>query len=320
MTFTVFLWLCLTGFFIYIVRDFPSFEQWKKILSFDKVPGFVFLSFSIVFVMILRGVRWWGLLKTGFSYNMAKLIIVFGWCFILSSFSPMRTGELFRIHWIRRLGGSGSLATGVLFAERLLDFLILMILLEIITVLSVNFTSSIATFSLSCLAVTTLVYAALSLFSIPIKQRLNKRLMSNIASQDKERFSYKIKSKILLFFQGVATLGAWRNNLQAVVLTLIIWGALSCGFYFYLQSFFPGIEYTASLSVLILVNLSSLLGITPGNIGVYEMAGIIALKPFGISAGDAFVAVVGLHAIVTLVTLIYGLFCKMKLNTLEQHF
>ena len=102
-------------------------------------------------------------------------------------------------------------------------------------------------------------------------------------------------------------------HLRLVASTAAIWIATAVGFHVLLQTFFPGLPWTASLAVMAAANLSFFLSVLPGNIGMYEMAAVLALASFDIPGAQAIVAAVGLHAVVIIMTILWGLSARLVL-------
>jgi uncharacterized protein (TIRG00374 family) len=306
--------------FVYIIRDWPSGDQWAKILARNNLAGICILSISVVAAMFLRAIRWGYLSKDRFSFFWSKLILIFGWSFMLMAFSPLRTGDFARVWWVQRQGGSASTAIGTLVVERMADLFVLLLYLCLLIGWTQKIPASISKMGLLFLLGTLLVYLVVSFFSGHLEKWIHNRYLDNNSNPDGEGLFIKIISKTQNFLKGISCLGQLKTNLMVLVFTMASWAAMAFGVYHYLKSFFPGIHWSSAVAILTIVNLAGLIRITPGNVGVYEMAAIMALKPFGISSVDALVTAVGLHFTVLLVFLIYGLGCRIKLGASGQRF
>jgi len=97
--------------------------------------------------------------------------------------------------------------------------------------------------------------------------------------------------------------------------TLLIWSVLLLGFFCYLRSFFPELPgFLPALAVLTLVNLAGIVWVAPANAGLFEVAAVSALSLFGVPAGEALVASVGLHLIVFSSACLAGLVSRWVLH------
>jgi len=77
---------------------------------------------------------------------------------------------------------------------------------------------------------------------------------------------------------------------------------------------FPELQWTATLSFLCLIVLSSMITIAPGNLGVFEIVGILTLEAYGVTSDIAIVAVTSLHVVVFASTLAVGLTSMLLLH------
>lgn len=99
-------------------------------------------------------------------------------------------------------------------------------------------------------------------------------------------------------------------SLKVIALTVAIWGVLALGYYAVLSSMFPDIHWSAAVLVLCAVNLTGIIWISPGNIGIYEAAAVLALSAYNIAPDMALIAAIGLHAVVLVSTVVVGAAAK----------
>ena len=57
-------------------------------------------------------------------------------------------------------------------------------------------------------------------------------------------------------------------------------------------------HWTGAVAVLCAVNLTGLVAVAPGNIGLYELSAVVTLAFFMIPSSEALVVSTGLHAVV----------------------
>lgn len=312
--FVVLLWMLIILYLARLISDFPSANLWLQIFTIEKIPGILALMICFSVVMILRSIRWGILLQYGSFRNSIRLIPVFGWCFLIMTLSPFRSGDISRVIWVRQQGGSGSSALGTLMAERVSDLIALLIYLGIVVLLYPGFSPIISRLGVSWVVGVFILYLILSYLSLPLEKYFVNKVNGLELTNNGSNWRKKLYEKIYLFFQGFSCLSKIKTNMQVFTLTLLIWGILALGFYSYLKCFFVDLNYSSAVTVLVLVNIAGLIGLSPANIGLYEMAGIVALKGFGIDPSDALVPITGLHFSMLFLTIIYGLCCRTILR------
>ena len=96
---------------------------------------------------------------------------------------------------------------------------------------------------------------------------------------------------------AVKVLGEPARFLQCFLLSVLAWAAL-LGCYAVLLDAAVGAPLSAALATVIMGALATFLGITPGSIGLFEAAGVVALAVYRIPPDTALAAVTLLHAVV----------------------
>ena len=114
---------------------------------------------------------------------------------------------------------------------------------------------------------------------------------------------------------GVTQYRQMHTFMPVVALTALIWMLLLAGYAFFLDAFFTGIPWAVAGGVLVAVNLSGLISVGPANIGMFHLAAVSVLTVAGYEATDAFVATVGLHALVFSIGTIQGVCSRIVLWT-----
>jgi uncharacterized protein (TIRG00374 family) len=118
--------------------------------------------------------------------------------------------------------------------------------------------------------------------------------------------------------EGISHIRDVKTNFVLLLITTFIWSAVALGFYFYLSSFFSNIHWTVAVAVMIVVNLSNLISLVPGNLGMFELTAVATLVIFSIPPSDALVATIGYHSLTLLFTVFCGLLAKFALQKKGQ--
>ena len=97
--------------------------------------------------------------------------------------------------------------------------------------------------------------------------------------------------------EELRAIGGGRRLLLPVVCGIGSWAIEWMVYHAVLQSLLGPVSLSASFTVLLATNLSGLLRLTPGNVGVLQAATVAALVPFGVGAEDAIAAGLALQAV-----------------------
>jgi len=96
---------------------------------------------------------------------------------------------------------------------------------------------------------------------------------------------------------SITETGSPRLFALALGFALLNWVAQWATYHLVLSAFGIPVSFSASFTALIVINLSGLVQLSPGNIGVAQAAMILALLPFGVAPHEAFAAGLALQAI-----------------------
>jgi uncharacterized protein (TIRG00374 family) len=83
----------------------------------------------------------------------------------------------------------------------------------------------------------------------------------------------------------------------ALSFALLNWVTQWATYHLVLSAFGIPVTFSASFTALIFINLSGLIQLSPGNIGITQAAMILALLPFGVAPHEALAAGLALQAI-----------------------
>lgn len=98
-----------------------------------------------------------------------------------------------------------------------------------------------------------------------------------------------------------------RRLLVPIILGLASWTTEWAVFHIVLQATLGPIPYSASFTTLMVTNLSGILRLTPGNLGIMQAATVAALLPFEIHAEAAIAAGLAIQAVQMLPILVFTL-------------
>lgn len=284
--------------FGFLAWQWPTAVAWERAAEPARLAALVGFALLFGVALMLRALRWHWLMIPQLNERYSVIFVAYAWFFAVGGFTPMRSGEILRIGWVKARGGSGAFAAGAFLAEKLSDVIALLLLLGLgVTVAGVA-PEPVAGLPRGLVVLLVVSYLLLMLFGGRIRRWLVGGTVVGRLGGLLDRFLY-----------AFPTMGAGGTFWILHGLTLAVWGLLMVGFWGYLTACYPGIHWSAAPMCLALVNLSALVGGPPGNLGVYEAMFAVVLKVYGIGSEQAIVAAVVLHAVALAVTALIGAGC-----------
>jgi len=265
----------------------------------------VFLAaVNTIFTVYALGLRWQILLKTQDRISLSRLFRLN----IISQYAnivmPARFGEVLRAYLISRQSRvSGAYAMGTVLIEKVLDFFIFVALWVIAPALfALN--EAVRGYKIA------LVFCLLSLVLI-IVMVLRPKILIKWA----RFFSVIIPKKFRERFINFLERGIEAFNLLKSVKTLLILFFLTIVFvvsqvltnYFLFRAFDLPLSLWAALFLLLAVQVGNIPPSSPGKIGIFEFAVILALSVFAIPKSQALSYALMLHVVVYLPKILLGL-------------
>lgn len=107
----------------------------------------------------------------------------------------------------------------------------------------------------------------------------------------------KIRSFIARFVTGVTELPTARRVVPAMLLSLVAWGLQAATYHLTAVATGLPVSFGASIVAMLAVNLSFLLPLTPGNVGVFQVVYAVTLGAYGISTDAAVATALLLQAV-----------------------
>jgi len=279
--------------------------NWYEIFNSLKQVDLLSVIFSIFLICIAHyiwAIRWHGLIK---SCNIS-ISCIFRYTMIgclANAIFPARPGGFIRMYLLMKgakINLSSSFAT--ILYERLFDILILsFISLAILIETDLVFLIKI---SLLLLIIFSLGTILIILFYKNEHLKYLKRIpLINFFSKK----IIKILLKYLLFFIKALKLLQRRDILiNCILLTILGWGFYSFGLYLLSLNFNLKSPPIAILLVVAFTNLASIIPLTPGSIGIFQFAAIVALSVWNVNVELAFAYALCAHGMIISIQIIFG--------------
>jgi glycosyltransferase 2 family protein len=124
------------------------------------------------------------------------------------------------------------------------------------------------------------------------------------------------------FVQGLSVLGKGRLLSELLLLTITVWGLETASTFWLLQAFRIKATLVMAAMLVVVLNLSLVVPITPGNIGITQAVGVFLLETFGVTPASALAYSIGAQGAIQLLIVSLGMICLyregMSLNLFRQ--
>jgi uncharacterized membrane protein YbhN (UPF0104 family) len=268
-------------------------------------PAYVALAAGVVLLTLLaKAARWRTLCGDAAARSPFVAGIVIGQ---LLNLLPGRAGDLARVAVLGREPAVGyTLALGSLVAEKLLDSCMLLVLISgLLPLVSVQAGASAAS---SAAAVGLMAAVLLSVLLMVRSGRVRAWLGSAARRWLGRRVGGLIAAGLTRF--DAARWTDWR----AWASTLFIWllAALTNQLMFWALDL--RLPWSAAPALLVALHLGRLVGVTPGQVGVFHYLCILVLDAYGVTQEAAFACGVILHLVVIGPAAVWGLWALRRLE------
>jgi phosphatidyl-myo-inositol alpha-mannosyltransferase len=278
--------VAVVGALIYlaIAKLHPS--QVGHLLSKTKV-GWAFLALALMMVaFVARGESWYAVLRAALpNTHLGRGVVMRGIMIgmVGSTVAPGRLGEAARTLVVaRRLGDPSrniALVLGTVISQTLINLLALA-LLAIVTLLGAAISGARAEAIIGVVAVPAVIVGIVMLGP----RALDRASISKIGWL--RRAARWIGHQLAHFRQGLVVFKRPRAAVHAGGTQLLAWVLQLFACYAVIISL--GLQHEADLiaaaAVLLAVNVTAVVPVTPSNVGVFQAACIAVLAPFGVNA------------------------------------
>lgn len=278
----------------------------------DKLWAGPFIAVLFAFYW-LKSYRWMVILSPVTELRPYELFRIVMIGYAGTAVLPMQLGEIVRVYLANRQFGipSATLLTSIAL-ERLLDFLMVVALLGIVLMVSESvpdgLTSAGYVIALGCLV-------ALSCFALAVSRpdsvmdlvrRLTVRMPANIRDNLVSHASKAI--------EGLHILGDYRRLARVTANSFVQWLLMGVCILISLHALDLDVPVSAALLVLVATIIGISLPTGPGYIGNIQIAFVIALQPFGVSASDAMAASIYYHVLAYVAVIVVGFFYLYRIG------
>ncbi len=279
--------------FLYLSLKGVDYAELARALQSFKVGSIVFSSAIYLSTFILRGLRIRLIFDNKINIKLAISSSLIAYA--LNNFIPLKGGDIYKIHFLSKQGGSRkAVSTASVMIERLFDLAaVLCIFLAMICLLNLDMISW---------KITNLIYVILVLTGLLAGMffLVSKFKYINLEGQ----LPFVNSDSLQVFMEGWNLLLSHRHFISVMLLSLFIWGTE--GFVLYVI-----IGYK-SLSLALLwmstLALSFVIPNAPGNVGLFEWVSIFVLTRLGYGEEQALSMGMIAHLVQFVSVIIVGMF------------
>ncbi len=269
------------------------------------VLGYVVAAFLIYFFLqLLKFWRWkWLLNEAGIVTPLIPTMRAYFTGAVVNIFGIGRFGEVARVVALNReIGAAAATTAGTIFVEKLFDLVFLGI-----NGVAVLFVLADLGAGLEIDPVLFQVLPVVGIAAVLITMRFGARWLRWAATLV-DRFTFRWKSRVLAEIEklavGVASLSSWRQLVVMVGITALMWVLISISEMVLLPAFHIVPTLALAIAILFTGYVSTASKLTPSNVGVFHVAVVTALAPFGIARESALAYAILFHLMISGVPLV----------------
>lgn len=303
--FSLFLGLIISAIFLYFVLCDLDWQQTFAAIKKIKLIYLVMPLFILNLTMLLRGLRWFVLLKSHNSEtHFVPVYAAMSIGYLISSFFLAKTGDIARcVMYSQRVGISKTVAFATTLVERIFDAASLISLAAIAMLIIKNLPKWLNHIAFVVIIMSLIGFCLL--FSIKLLQRIFNQIIKILPIN--KQLKIPIISFTNSFFSGLTTVHNLNRFIQVIIVTFCIWLSDAVILFTISHALAIQINFLVILILLAALSFSNIIPSTVGSIGVYQFIAISILMPFGVAKSLAFADIVVFQAVTLIGFAILGL-------------
>jgi uncharacterized protein (TIRG00374 family) len=292
---------------------------WHEFAAAMRATRYVYLIPAVAFTMLghfSRSLRWKYMMDPIKRCGIGSLWSATAIAFMVNNLLPARLGEFVRAFAIgrsERVSRSASFATIVY--ERVVDVFVLILLLWycMVTISGPEWLAR----SAEILILFNLLLLAL-LFAM-VRWRVRFRaLLGKVLRALPDATRGRLDTSADSFIDGLGVVTQPRSLLPIALLSVVVWGCAVLGIYFCVLAFGFRVPFLASVFLIVVVSIGSMIPSAPAFLGTMQYACVIGLAAFGVQRADALAYSAVYHATqffpITLVGLYYAWRSQLRVS------
>lgn len=293
--------------------------QWSELWTALQAVDLWIIAGAIIVLMLnltIRGLRWQVLLSPLGAVSRREAFAFLNIGYLANNLLPLRAGEVIRSVLLaskKHFDTAAVLATVVV--ERLLDVLMLaalaFLLVQLMPIPALVKQSALATAVIAALGLAALWWAAQRMSapgsSLETGRKPALAGRPSIAGFDTGHVVALVVRLLRSFAAGLAMLRSTRQTGLAVGYSMLAWIMTLMYTGLVLRACQLDLPWTATLMVVVVVNLGLAIPSSPGFVGVMHYLAVLALSPWSVEPSAALTFAIVYHGVSFLVTVALGL-------------
>lgn len=287
--------LLVAAVFIYLaVRDVRFDDAWRALRTSNfwwLIPSFA----AFVLATGMRVLRWRSLFAPGRRPPVGAVAAATMIGYLFNNIMPARAGEAARVVALtQRAGTPAAEIVGTVVVERAYDVLSILIIFFCASpwLPAVGWFGAAAVF-----AGVMAVLLGLAIWVLAVHGDRPLRFVLRPLARLPKLSVERVERAGVELAAGLTGLRDRRVAVEAFVWSIGIWLMSAVWAWFVLLAFQPQLSFAAGVLVIVAIGLAMIIPAPPAAVGVFEAAGVLALKAYGISQTDALPYALVLHVV-----------------------
>lgn len=267
-----------------VLRDIHLPKVWHTVIRLK--PQYLLLVLGFEFLIpIVRSARWRAIVAAHQPVGFKKIFSVYTVGVLTNFLLPFLAGVAIRL-WLlaKRVRVPKTFAFSTMLLEVLFDAFSLIVFMYAV--------SFIFRFPPSFLRIESIVFGAVVfLFALFYLSLLHRKWFFGLPEKLERWLPFKIHSKLSRIFSsftdGLSSLRSMKYFLSVVIFSLLSWTAQAGVIYSLNFAFGLSLPPYAAVLIMVVNTVAIMVPVTPGNIGVFQLATIFSLTLLGISKEEA---------------------------------
>ncbi len=315
--------------FVFVVYAVTQMDLQKALRAMLKVnPAWIvpFIAASF-FSFYFRALRWWYIIEPTKKIPGKSLFSALAIGFMGNMIFPMRLGEFIRAYVIakkERISASSAFATIVI--ERVFDVLATLVLLLIVMLIASPQQITPDTWEklkgVGAVFAAIMILAFAAFYFLAAGDNALNRWVLKLINFLPENAAHKGAELFESFCRGLQVITKGGHIIATLGYTVVVWGTIVASYLFFLPMFGLPISVEMACVVTLFIIFGVAVPSSPGFVGPFHAAVVLALGFYGVDAGEALGMAIVLHLLIFTYTVLQGLIIlwseKMTLSEISH--
>lgn len=294
---------------VIVLRDVHLPRVWETVRGLK--PQYLLLVLAFEFLIpVVRSARWRAIIAAHQPVKFLRVFSVYTVGVLANFLLPLLAGVAIRL-WLlsRRVRVPKTFAFSTMVLEVLFDAFSLIVFMYAV--------SFIFRFPESFVRIETIIFGGvIFFFSLFYLSLLHRKWFFGLPEKFLGRLPERVRAKLGRLFSsftaGLSSLRSTRHLIFVVLFSLASWTAQAGVIYGLNFAFGYSLPPYAAVCVMIINTVAIMIPITPGNVGIFQLATLFSLGLFGVSKEEALSFGIVLHFFDTLPAVVLGSYFMVR--------